>query len=83
MGYRTSDINAKAKEFVEENTEWSERCKRVAEQLREVANYYQLDGGIIGINETLIEYLRNGTLGGRVLVPLHTMAFHLKHTGWS
>ncbi|MGI6549079.1 MAG: CRISPR-associated helicase Cas3' [Syntrophomonadales bacterium] len=76
MGYRTSDINAKAKEFVEENTEWSERCKRVAEQLREVANYYQLDGGIIGINETLIEYLRNGTLGAAgVLVPPYTMAF--------
>jgi CRISPR-associated endonuclease/helicase Cas3 len=76
MGYRTSDITAKAIEFTEKNTEWSNLCRRAAEQLGELAKLYQLDEQIIGMNETLIEYLQYNSLGSAgVLVPPYTLAF--------
>ena len=76
MGSRSYDITAKAEEFVEKNTEWLERCRKVANQMGELAERYQLDEQIIGKNETLVEYLRYGTLGAvGVLVPPYTLAF--------
>lgn len=76
MGYRTGDVTAKGIEFVEESDKWADLCQRAVEQLGELAKHYQLDGQVIGINKTLVEYLQHNTLGAAgVLFPPYTLAF--------
>lgn len=76
MGSRSYNITSKAEEFFEKNNEWSDRCKKVANKMEGLAKRYQLNKQIIGINETLVEYLQHGTLGAAgVLVPPYTLTF--------
>lgn len=76
MGSRSYEIIAKAEEFVQEDSVWSDRCKRVVDQMKGVADRHELDISIVGINNTLVEYLRYGSLGAAgILVPPYTLTF--------
>lgn len=76
MGSRSYEISSKAEEFVSKGNEWAERCKKVAQQMTELAKHYQLNEEIIDINGTLIEYLRYGSLGGAgILNPPYTLVY--------
>jgi len=76
LGYRGGEIRQKAREMMEERQKWEDLCRRAAEDLRETAERYGLDVGIIGLNEELASYLQHSDLGAAgLLVPPYTMTF--------
>lgn len=76
IGGKADEISEKAIEFKNDKISWIEKVEKLQSELNNLAEQYGLNPKVIGINETLIEYLRYHSLGqAGLLVPPYTLAF--------
>lgn len=76
MGHRASEIKEKAESVLISREQWEEHANRLLDELHILIDKYQLSPGVIGINETFIEYLCYNNLGSAgILTPPYTLVF--------
>lgn len=76
LGNKEFRIKEKAAELDEKATEWLQLSKGLIEELSLLAEEHELDPAVMGLNRTLVEYLRYNSLGSAgVLIPPYTLVY--------